>query len=607
MAEKKVSIVIQVRDATKGVLGKLKSAIFSLQGAFAGLTLGLVTRHLFQVGTAAEETGSKFDTVFGASAKKLDGMTKAWGRFAGLTRTETREFLASTGVFAQGMGIMGEASAAFSEQVARLSGDLASFHNRDIREVGLAINSALAGEREALKRLVGAISEADVKQKALTMTRKRDANEITRQEKAYATLALIQERAGVAVGDLDRTNGSLMNRYRRLKADIGNVVETIAVSLLPVFEELVALLNDNTGAVEAIGAGFVQGAEWALYFVDGLRQLVSWLKLAWAEAGVLNVKMKDFFGGGASQAEFDAAYLARGQARLDYQRDVANLVGVGSGARKGGTGDAFRSVFGAGTRGTDTSGAAYGQASTAEKLADEIGERLEKSLGEGPGGAIVESAAESIRDFLERAVHGGGNVGGVQTFNVNPLEQGGPGMGAEAMGELQYALVQAFEKGQELDDLVQGSLTQGFRSLGTAISSAFAAMVTGAQGAGEALKKTMLAAIGSIAKAWGEFFIARSIGAWPDFVSMGKYAAAAAGMFAVAGLATGYAHSGGGGFGGLSSDGFRNQGQFESANRGDAVIVIEGGVLDMGDPRQADALARALEDLSDRRVTIRGG
>lgn len=44
-----------------------------------------------------------------------------------------------------------------------------------------------------------------------------------------------------------------------------------------------------------------------------------------------------------------------------------------------------------------------------------------------------------------------------------------------------------------------------------------------------------------------------------------------------------------------------------SDNRGEATIVIQGGLLDMSDPRQADSLRRALSQLSGRNVVVVGG
>ena len=45
------------------------------------------------------------------------------------------------------------------------------------------------------------------KQKLFIQTGKENADMLTRQEKALATLALIQQKAAVQIGDLDRTQG----------------------------------------------------------------------------------------------------------------------------------------------------------------------------------------------------------------------------------------------------------------------------------------------------------------------------------------------------------------------------------------------------------------
>src|SRR5690606_10879787 len=134
---------------------------------------------------------------------------------AGLSERQAREITATTGAIVQGMGLAQDASAGYAEEIARLAGDLSSFNNIPIEETARAIQAAITGERESLKRLGVVILETDVQARAMLDTGKRRAEQLTQEEKAIATLALITERAGVAVGDLERTQDSAANRARR--------------------------------------------------------------------------------------------------------------------------------------------------------------------------------------------------------------------------------------------------------------------------------------------------------------------------------------------------------------------------------------------------------
>jgi hypothetical protein len=164
------------------------------------------------------------------------------------------------------MGFAQQASADFAQQVVQLSGDLGSFNNIPTAEVAAAIQSALTGEREQLKRLGIVIRETDVQQRAMIETGKTSAKALTDQEKATATLALISERAGVAVGDLERTQDSAANRAKRIGAAFRDVKEQLSVAFLPIItdnvlpalEDLIQKIRENQETIVRLGTAFVE-------------------------------------------------------------------------------------------------------------------------------------------------------------------------------------------------------------------------------------------------------------------------------------------------------------------------------------------------------------
>lgn len=232
----------------------------SLTTAMAGAAgFGFAAQKLFELGASVEETGSKFNAVFGDSAESVQTFNDSFATMAGLSKTAAQEVTATTGAIVQGMGFAQRESAAFSTEVVKLAGDLSSFNNIPIGETSRAIQSALTGEREAMKRLGIVIRETDVQQRALANTGKSNVKALTDQERATATLQIITERAGAAVGDLARTQNSAANQARQLKAEVLNIAETMAVSLLPAF-------NFVIGGVNKFIKGFqIMGAETAVF------------------------------------------------------------------------------------------------------------------------------------------------------------------------------------------------------------------------------------------------------------------------------------------------------------------------------------------------------
>lgn len=262
------NLIVKIGADTKGVsegLGRMDKGLKNIRtqmtktrnvaGLLAGAAgFGFVTKQLFEIGSAVEETASKFNTVFGESAESVQGFIDQFATMAGLSNEAAQGVLATTGSIVQGMGFAQEASAQFATQVVELAGDLSSFNNIPIGETALAIQAALTGEREQMKRLGIVLREADVQQRALTLSGKTVASALTDQERATATLALITERAGFAVGDLERTQFSAANQARALGADIQNIKESIATALLPVLSIAVGGFSKFIKGMQIMGA-----------------------------------------------------------------------------------------------------------------------------------------------------------------------------------------------------------------------------------------------------------------------------------------------------------------------------------------------------------------
>lgn len=194
--------------------------------------------NLVQQGADIRETQSKFNTVFQDSSETVQQFIRDRAQMMGLTERQAQELLASAGAQAQAMGFAREESAKFSEEVSRLAGDLASFNNADPQQAFQAITSALNGERERLKQFDIQIKESMVQTRALAMTSKENADALTQQEKALASLKLMYEKAGPAVGDLERTSESAANTGRQAAAAWGDVRDEFAKRLLPVASDL---------------------------------------------------------------------------------------------------------------------------------------------------------------------------------------------------------------------------------------------------------------------------------------------------------------------------------------------------------------------------------
>lgn len=214
--------------------------------------IAIATRKLAELGTQAvglaidaEEAESAFRTAFGTALPQIGSFVDDFAGKAGFARHELEQMLAVTGSVIQGIGGTEEESAALSEQMATLAGDVASFSNATGGSTAVlqALQSAINGEREALKTYGLAIVETEVQQRALLDTGKEHADELTRLEKAQATVNLAYEKAGKAVGDLDRTQDSAANTLRRIQGRLKEAGAEIGAAFIPLLEKLLPTID----------------------------------------------------------------------------------------------------------------------------------------------------------------------------------------------------------------------------------------------------------------------------------------------------------------------------------------------------------------------------
>ena len=275
-------LIVEGEDRASPALDKAENGVkrlddtlrkVALQGG--GLMLGTMFLKLggqaIQSAVDAEEAASAFDTTFGPAAARAGQFVENLANKAGMANYQMQQMMAVTGNVVQGIGATADESERLSERMLTLASDVASFSNAEggTEAVMLALQSAINGEREALKTYGLALSETEVQQKAFEMTGKSSVDELTRMDKALATVELAYQKAGHAVGDLDRTQDSAANTLRRVAAGVEEFKVSLGQALLPVLEAVMPALEGLVGiftqlpglATAAAGAltGFMLG------------------------------------------------------------------------------------------------------------------------------------------------------------------------------------------------------------------------------------------------------------------------------------------------------------------------------------------------------------
>jgi hypothetical protein len=266
-------VILEGEDRTRAAMKSAESGFEKFAGTVTkaavagGLFIGAqqiirLAQESLKAAVAAEEAASAFNTTFGPATQRVSRFVDEFANKAGFARHELQQMLAITGNVVQGIGATEDEAAALAEQMAILAGDVASFSNAQggAQAVMAALQSAINGEREALKTYGLALAETEVTEKALQMTQKGSVDQLTRLDTALATIELAYEKAGKAVGDLDRTQDSAANALRRTTALWHEAQVEIGQALLPTLQALLPILIQlapTVGSVLAAAFGIL--------------------------------------------------------------------------------------------------------------------------------------------------------------------------------------------------------------------------------------------------------------------------------------------------------------------------------------------------------------
>lgn len=674
-----VSIWITAKDmarrelnATTRVLGRVRGAVFSLQGALAGLGIALGLKSFIKASSTAESFQLRLESLTG-SQEKANHAFREGARLAARMPHEYRDVMGSvtalTGVMEHGvdealswMPLISDLAAvsglsleettsqfirmysagAASADMFRERGILAmlgfkagvSYNVQETRKAiidsWVDVESKFRGASDRLANswegLTSMLSDRwfqfrqKVGEKGLFDEAKTAMNTLLDKLDELAEDGTIDEWAQ-GVSDFAVWG---IRALSDLMGAVSRTIDWIANHPLLMTGGLLGLLFFGPGGAAVIGAitGYVEQA-WknlvAPIGVTGVEQIETKMAYQVEQLHALNKRRRRIeerlARSGGLWAE-DSGPATRRQEELRNQLDEVNEAAANAEARIVDLNEQLNFLRQNAQEGFVSDIA--GQLEDLEQRLEENIRRRREGRGEAPSGegGPPEIPPEFIGRNLPREYHY--RHPGRAQVQFSPPERAPAGqtgwsqaLGVDWESTAQH-LREMSEYGTQLDNVISGMVSGSLSAFSMAVEDGFRLWVEGSISAGQAFEKAMLAAIGSVAAAMGDYYrneavgaIGRAIGgevsAWAEAA---KYMLAATGFYALAGSMRG-AGGGGGGISG-AAQAQRDIDDF-SGSRGEATIIIEGGLLDMSDPRQQDALARALSNLSDRRITIIGG
>ncbi len=259
----------EVKVKITGDASKLGGALAEAEGQLAGfqgrtealgskmrsvgqtMTLG-VTLPIAAAGTVAvkwagelEDASAMTAQVFGDSARYMGKWAEHAADMFGLSTGDALETANQFGIRLRQIGGLSTTEASkVSRNLTQLAGDFASAFGGTVQDAALALQSALTGEFEPLKRYGIVINDAALKNKLFQMTGEDVKGTLTAQQKQMATLALITEQSAIVQGDYARNADGATNAQRTMTAQLKDAATTLGTIMLPYVTKAVQFITD---------------------------------------------------------------------------------------------------------------------------------------------------------------------------------------------------------------------------------------------------------------------------------------------------------------------------------------------------------------------------
>jgi hypothetical protein len=271
--EPNVLIKLNALDNTKEAFASLKKNLGAVESSFVTAQRNIEAlepafRKMALVGTAAlagigaiagktiknasdlGESINAVNVVFGKGADNILKFGETAAKSVGMSTAAFNQMATITGALLKDTGKPLSEVADMTTELTKRAADMASVFNTDVSDAMSAINQAIRGETEAIRRYAGDVTDASLQTYLYSQGIQKNVTDLTEQEKRLYRVQLIMAQTAVTAGDFANTSDSLANRQRILAADLENLSAKIGAQLIPVLE---SLLNKVGPVIAKVG------------------------------------------------------------------------------------------------------------------------------------------------------------------------------------------------------------------------------------------------------------------------------------------------------------------------------------------------------------------
>ena len=252
------------------------SGVNLLSGAFKGLMRTLLPiigiRAIFNWGKNAMETSSQLTEVQNVIRKTYGDYSNLIEEFAadassevGMSELTAKQIASRYQAMGTAMGIAQGQMANMSVELTKLAGNMASFYDADVEDVGTALQSVFTGQTRALRQYGIDITQASIQEWAMKKGIDANMQSMTQASKALLRYNYILEATNAIGDDFRDTIDTWHNQTVLLKQAFITLSTSVGGALINIFKPLLTWLNSVMTKVIAVVENIIN----ALGFIFG--------------------------------------------------------------------------------------------------------------------------------------------------------------------------------------------------------------------------------------------------------------------------------------------------------------------------------------------------
>lgn len=217
------------------------TTVIAWAGVIKNVTNQMITLTKAQVNY--NKNMQKLQVAYGQVNSSGEKLVKTMADISGLDEAELTKSLGTFRQYASTLGIVSDKANMLSENLLKVSNDLASFYGEDTEDMARRLISAMTGETEALKVLGADVSDNAIKQKALSLGVQENTSNMSAASKAILRYLLVVDQLKNAQGNFAKTINDVSNQTKIWNAQINTLKRQLGAFLLPILQTILPVLN----------------------------------------------------------------------------------------------------------------------------------------------------------------------------------------------------------------------------------------------------------------------------------------------------------------------------------------------------------------------------